>query len=348
MTIKVDFSEADIEQLHYERFHHPHPWVQLKMEALLLKSQGVPLNDITRIIKVSPNTFRSYLKDYLDGGIERLKEINFNKPQSDLLEYRETIEAHLRKHPPKSAKEAAKIIEDLTGIKRSTNRVRIFLKSIGMKFQKTGMVPAKADIEKQEEFKKKELEPRLEEAKKGKRLVFFVDAAHFVYGPFLGYLWSFVRIFVKAPSGRKRWNVLGAINAITHELHMICNTTYINSEVFCFLLYDIAERYSSEPITIILDNAKYQKCSLVQYTADMLNIELLYIPPYSPNLNLIERLWKFIKKQCLNSEYYSSFHDFKNAIDSCLKNTHTTHKKELDSLLSLKFQTFKKAQLEAA
>jgi transposase len=102
------------------------------------------------------------------------------------------------------------------------------------------------------------------------------------------------------------------------------------------------------PITLILDNARYQKCALVTALAASLQIELLYLPAYSPNLNLIERLWKFVKKTCLYSTYYANFHDFKQAISNCLAQTHTTYKKELDSLLTLKFQTFKESQLMAA
>lgn len=94
------------------------------------------------------------------------------------------------------------------------------------------------------------------------------------------------------------------------------------------------------PIVLILDNARYQKCKIVCVNAQMLEIELLYLPPYSPNLNLIERLWKFVKKQCLYSVYYADFHAFKLAITQCLDHTLDTYKDELDSLLTLNFQTF--------
>jgi transposase len=93
-----------------------------------------------------------------------------------------------------------------------------------------------------------------------------------------------------------------------------------------------------------LDNARYQKCALVAAAAVSLQIELLYLPAYSPNLNLIERLWKFVKKECLYSTYYADFATFKAAIQKCLSETHTTHKTALDSLLTLKFQTFEKTQ----
>ena len=97
-------------------------------------------------------------------------------------------------------------------------------------------------------------------------------------------------------------------------------------------------------ITLVLDNAKYQKCKVVTESAASLNIELLYLPAYSPNLNLIERFWKFVKKKCLYSKYYSDFTLFKSAITECLSKTQTEYKKELDSLLTLNFQSFKESQ----
>jgi transposase len=187
----------------------------------------------------------------------------------------------------------------------------------------------------------------LEEAKVGQRVVFFVDAAHFILAPYLGMLWCFVRQFVRAPAGRQRFNVLGALNAITHELILVTNDAYINADSVCELLRLIAARGFTIPITLILDNARYQKCHLVIDLAKTLSIELLYLPTYSPNLNIIERLWKFVKKDCLNSTYYKDFALFKSAISSCLAQTQTKHKAALDSLLALNFQTFKKSRILA-
>jgi len=343
-VIKITFSQDEINELRHYRYFHPHPRVQRKMDALLLKSQGIAHKDIAKITGICLNTLRSYLREYQAGGLEKLKELNFYQPQSKLSQHSQSLEKYFREHPVASINEAIFKIEELTGLKRSPTRVRHFLKSLGMCVQKVGMIPAKADPEVQESFKKKELEPILEEAKQGQRAVFFVDAAHFVLAPFLGFLWSFSRIFIKAPAGRKRFNVLGALNAITHELIKVTNHTYINAQSVCELLEKINKLNLGVPITLILDNARYQKCRLVQELALSLNIELLYIPPYSPNLNLIERLWKFVKKKCLYSKYYPDFKLFKQSINECLANTHTIHKKELDSLLTLKFQSFTKTQ----
>jgi transposase len=205
------------------------------------------------------------------------------------------------------------------------------------------MIPAKADPEVQASYLKQTMEPRLNEAKAGKRAVFFVDAAHFVLAPFLGFVWSLTRLFIKAPSGRQRFNVLGALNAISHELITVTNDSYINAQSLCMLLHKLAEQNLDVPITLFLDNARYQKCALVQNLAASLNIELCYLPTYSPNLNLIERLWKFVEKQSLYSKYYPDFSAFKSAIETCFQELPTTHKSALDSLLTLRFQSFDKA-----
>lgn len=184
----------------------------------------------------------------------------------------------------------------------------------------------------------------MDEAQAGKRTVFFVDGAHFVLAPFLGYLWSACRLFLKAPAGRQRLNVLGALNAVSHELITVVNEAYLDAQSVCDLLWKIYRLNLQVPVTLVLDNARYQHCQLVLSLAKHLNLELLFLPPYSPNLNLIERLWKFVKKQCLYSKYYDCFAPFKQAILSCLSQTHSTYKQELDSLLTLKFQTFQESQ----
>jgi len=162
-----------------------------------------------------------------------------------------------------------------------------------MKRLKTGTLPARADPDVQEAFKK-ELEPRLAQAQAGQRAVFFVDAAHFVLGAFMSVVWCFARVWIRAPSGRQRFNVLGALDAVTEEVVTIVNSNYINSLSVCALLEKLAT-LRSLPITVVLDNARYQRCALVQACTDALKIELLFLPAYSPNLNLIERLWKFVK-----------------------------------------------------
>ena len=175
--------------------------------------------------------------------------------------------------------------------------------------------------------------------------MFFVDAAHFVLGSYLGWLWCAVRLFVRAASGRQRYNVLGAWNATTQELIRVTNHTYVTAETVCELLRKIAALGLGVPITLVLDNARYQRCELVQSLARELHIELLFLPSYSPNLNLIERLWKFTKKKALHCRHHTNYADFHAAIDRCLDQIATEHKHEISSLMTLSFQTFENLPL---
>ena len=114
--INIDFTEEEMQALNYERFHHPDPHVQRKMEGLWRKSQKLSHKDICRLTGISANTLRGYLRAYLKGRIEALKELNFYTPQSELCPHTKTIEAYFREHPPASVKEAMAKIEELTGI----------------------------------------------------------------------------------------------------------------------------------------------------------------------------------------------------------------------------------------
>lgn len=340
--ITINLTSSIITKLQYLRYNHPHPRVQQRVEVLLLKSKNLPHKEIARLTNLSVNTITSYLKLYQKFCLDGLEQVNFYQPKSDFVEYTATIKEYFNQNPPSSINEAMGKMEELTGLKRSPTQIRKYLLNIGFKFRKVGVIPAKADVIEQKKFEETQLQPRLDEAKEGLRAVFFVDAAPKVWGAFLGYLWSLTRIFIKSPSGRKRFNVLAALNAITPEMIIVTNDEYINAKSVCELLLKIAELNLGIPITLILDNARYQKCQLVQELALQLQIELLYLPPYSPNLNLIERLWKFVKRKVLYSKYYDSFAGFKNAISGCLNQTQTTHKAELDSLITLKFQSFAK------
>jgi transposase len=343
--IEINFSEEEINELNYQRYHHPHPLVQKKMEALYLKSQRLSHQEICRLCRISRTTLSLYLKTYKNGGIESLKQIFYKGQPSQLNQHQKTIEEEFRQNPPRTSAEACVIIEKLTGIKRSPTQVRKFLTKIGMKIRKVGHIPGKATnpdkIEEQEEFRQKQLEPLLQEAKQGKRAVYFVDAAHFVHRAYLGFIWCFQRIFIPSPSGRKRFNVLGAIDAVTYQIIDVTNESYINSHSVCELLDKLVALSINIPITLVLDNARYQKCYKVRDYAQTLGLELLYLPSYSPHLNLIERLWKFVRNECLYSRYYETFHDFKLAIASCIKESNTKKKDKLASLLTWNFQSFK-------
>jgi len=192
------------------------------------------------------------------------------------------------------------------------------------------------------------LKPCLDAAQAGHGHVFFVDAAHFVFGTFLCCLWSVARIFIRAASGRQRFNVLGAWNAVTHQLIAVTNTTVVNTATMCELLGKIAALGLTGPITLVLDNARYQRNAVVQALASQLGITLVFLPSYSPNLNLIERLWKFIKRRALYGRYHPTFAEFRAAIEETLDGLPTTHAERLKTLMTLNFQLFEDVSLMAA
>jgi transposase len=205
---------------------------------------------------------------------------------------------------------------------------------------KIGFLPAKADVAVQHDFIESTLKPLIKRAKKGKTHLFFVDASHFVMGGFVGHLWSKVRTFVKTSSGRSRYNVLGALNFVTKKVETITNDTYITADQVIMLIDKLIKNYTQGKITLILDNARYQHCKKVINYAELHKVRLIFLPAYSPNLNLIERLWKFVKSEVLNAAYYGTFDDFKKAIDLCVSQTNTKYQERMNSLISENVQQF--------
>jgi transposase len=152
--IKITFTEVEVTALRHWRFHHPDPRIQRRMEALYLRSQGVPNRDILRLCRISKASFHRYLTAYVTGGIEQLKHREPRPLRSALHRHRQPIEADFQQRPPATVAEAAARIEALTGIARKPTQVRQFLKALGMQPRKVGMIPAKADVEAQETYKK--------------------------------------------------------------------------------------------------------------------------------------------------------------------------------------------------
>lgn len=182
--IKIEFTEQDLKKIRRLRYEHEHPRVRRRLEVLWLKSQGLQHQDICRLAGVSSNTLREYLKLFQAGGIEKVMELNFYAPTSELERHRFRLEAYFRVHPPATLNEAAAKIQELTGLKRSPSAVGKFLNALGMAPRRVGTIPSKADPEKQEHFRINELEPRLEEARQGKRAIFLSMLLTLSWAPF--------------------------------------------------------------------------------------------------------------------------------------------------------------------
>lgn len=174
--ITIKFTESEIEALKWERFYHPSPKVQLKMEVLFLKSNGLLHGQICNICGITRATLASYLKLYITGGIEGLKAINYAGRENKLKPHIQSIEQYFAAHPPHSLKEAREKIKEIAGISRSLPQIWKFFKQLKFEYRKVRSVPSQAltaeKQKEQEKFVKEELEPRLAEAGTGEREIF--------------------------------------------------------------------------------------------------------------------------------------------------------------------------------
>ena len=211
-----------------------------------------------------------------------------------------------------------------------------------MSYKKTRLVPGrKQDKKIQKEFAKIILDT-IAKAKEENSEVIFLDPTHQVHNTVNGYCWQKIgkdnTKIVHSNSGRKRVNIIGAINAITYKPTTIITEDNCDKEMIKAFLTQIKKDYpDANNIYTFLDNARYSRNYDVYEHAKELNIELMFLPPYSPNLNLIERLWKFFKKQIIKNKYYSTFEKFKKAIFKFFENFEQ-YRPELKKLLTLNFE----------
>jgi transposase len=178
-------------------------------------------------------------------------------------------------------------------------------------------------------------------ALKGHGKVYFVDAAHLLHNavPGQGWIKRGTTVELKTNSGRNRLNVLGAYSPDDHTLEAIEGTESCDAALVCRLLRKLRVANPGKRLLLVLDNARYQRARSVQALAKRLHICLLFLPAYSPNLNLIERFWKFLRKQVLRNTYYASFVEFRAAIQRLLTNL-SAYAEELTTLMTENFHLF--------
>ena len=152
---KEIFSSEEIDNLFEQRFIHPHPMIQKRLEALYLVSQGMQYKEIAKLLRISRVSIFNWVNTYKTEGIEAVKTLKYRKKWGDLTSHQQTLEEHFRNNPPRTVEEAIRTIKKLTGLDRKRTSVFRFLKIIGLSYRKTGIVPGKTDPHKQEEFKKK-------------------------------------------------------------------------------------------------------------------------------------------------------------------------------------------------
>jgi transposase len=311
-----------------------------RIKAVLLLDSNWEMKKIAEALLLDPNTIRRYKELYESGGVERLCSDNYLGRESKLTKNQEEIlKKELRRQIYLCTNEIISFVKREFKIEYSQSGMTYLLHRLGFSYKKPSLVPGKANEADQQKFLE-ELEI-LKSNKKPKDKLYYVDGVHPQHNslPSYGWLPRGEETKLKSNTGRQRANISGALDAETHETHVQEHVT-LNAETTINFFKFLENKNPEAPsIYLILDNAGYYKGEKIREFLKTSRIKLVFLPPYAPNLNLIERLWKFFKKKVLYNQYYKTFSEFR---DSCLnffkKSNLKKFKKELSSLLTDNFQ----------
>ena len=311
-----------------------------RIKTLLLLDAGWSQAKIAEALLIDEKTVRQYRELYGEGKIDRLCDDNYQGSKSNLSEKQiQELQDYLNKNICGSSVEIAAWIRQQWAVNYSLSGVRNLLKNLGFVYKKTKVIPGKADGQAQQEFIN-----HLEQIRKTLKpcdKLYYIDGVHPQHNSHPGYAWvkKGENREIKSNTGRKRLNLNGAVDAQSHEV-FIRQDERITAESTLKLLKQLVEaNEKAESIYVVLDNARYNRNQVIlDYVRDS-PIKLLFLPPYAPNLNLIERLWKFFKKNVLANRYYPEFKDFKTACSHFFDQVNQKkYQQELRSLLSMNFQ----------
>lgn len=344
---KPSISNSDLKIINKRRVDHYNKKIRVRLNILWFSIYCECANDIALYAGSSRRQVFSIFKMYEERGIDAVMQVEHFEQSSELEGFSDLIQSEFNDNPPSSIKEARIRIQKITGIKRSNTQIRKFLTGLGMKLLKPTLIPMgkKEDnlaekTKKQREFVAEKLEPILKEEEAGDGKVLFVDSCHVQLACVLGFLWCFARKYIKALPLRGRVNIIGACSAYGDDIIYDIIQDSVNGDAIAYFLFKIRNKIKTGKITLVLDNAQYQKTLYIEETANKLGIELLYLPVASPNLNIIERLWKFAKKTFLANKIFESLNELESHLKKSFSTLKNKHKTELRSLLTLNFQYF--------
>jgi len=308
-----------------------------RVKAVIALSRGWTAAHVAEILLFDESTSRHYFERYQQGGVPALLDDNYPGAETKLNEHHMSeLEAYLEEHILPDAKSVIAYIYKQYGVSYSVSGVTCLLHRLGFSYKKPTHVPGKQDPVKQRAFLK---EYNRIKANKGENdPIYFADATHPQHNsiPSYGWIKKGCEKELKANCGRQRLNINGAINIETLESTVRFYQT-INADAAIDLFKKIETKHpKANVIYIIVDNARYYRSRLLKKALKGTKIKLIFLPPYSPNLNLIERYWKFFKKKILNNYYYETFDEFTRVCESFFRK----HKKYLSELQTLLTENF--------
>lgn len=324
-------------ELLYELKVERHAKYSDRIKVILLLDQGKTYQSIAEYLFLDDGTIRNYRKRYVEGGILGLVADMHSGRRCQLTpKEQKLLSAKLNETIFLDSKEVIAFVKNRFGVEYSISGITSLLHSLNFVYKKARAVPGKADKKEQELFIKKYL--RLKKKSEGK--IYFADSVHPQHNPVISYGWIKKGEDFEIPTntGRYHLNINGAIDIESMEV-ITRSCDRVNAVAICELLRALRRKNSSgEMIHLILDNARYNRSKKVKALATNLGINLFYLPPYSPNLNPIERLWKFFKKKVLYNRYYETKSEFKAMCTGFFMGIRK-YKAELSTLVTDNFQT---------
>ena len=309
-----------------------------RIKAILLLNLGLSYDKVAQYLLLDDQTIRNYEERYKSKGIDDLLSDNYIGCSAKLTSgQEEQLKDHLRENTYSTAKEVVEYVKQTFGVVYTPEGMVHTLNRLGFTYKKTTAVPGKADPEKQKEFINK-----YEQLKNGKDpddKILFMDGTHPQHNSMPAYCWieKGEKKEIPTNTGRKRINLNGVIDTESHEV-IIREDESINAQSTIKLFQEIESKYDQAPnIYIIADNAPYYRSRLVNEYLENSRIKIEFLPSYSPNLNLIERLWKFFHKKILYNQYYDTYDKFKNKCLNFFKDI-DKYKGDLRTLLTDNFQ----------
>jgi transposase len=310
-----------------------------RLRVIWFKSKGYTHAEIADLLQMSINVITQCLQAYLAEGLDAVCRTNYKGKEPLLtVEQQEMLKIELKTRIYNTAAQVVAWVEEQFGVIYSVRGMQTLLKRLGFTYKKSRLVPSKADPEAQRQFVQWFEKVRAELGPEDR--IYFADAAHVKHNAEAGYAWSPTGEPHSIPtnSGRERYNVLGAYCTQTHKHLFILTEENINQDKVIDLLQQLRDKHPGEgKIYLILDNASYNKAIRVREQAKSSRIILKYQPPYSPNLNLIERLWKFMRKKFCKDKYRSTFAKFKAQLNAFFANL-DNYRDQLATLLTEKFE----------
>lgn len=316
--VLTQVEKDEIKQLHRackERKHAD------KLKALLMLDEGFSCVEVGRLLLLDDDTIRKYRDKYLSQGVKPLLADN-NKGTTASLNTKqlECLNKHLTENVYLDSKGIVDWISKEFDVHYSSTGINSLLKRMGFVYKKPVLVPCKANVEKQKLFiqEYKELKKNLE----NKDQIYFMDGVHPQHNSIASYGWikKGHTKHLKTNNGRKRTNINGALNLETKEVIYV-EDERINSQTMIALLLLILEKQKEGKIYIVLDNARYYHSIIVkEFLKEHPRIVLKFLPPYSPNLNIIERLWRILKEKVVYNKFHLKFSDFRTAVIDFFQN----------------------------